>query len=85
LESLFVYIGGDSMSEVRFRYYACEGFSVNTHEPLAFPSFGRCDARGIFLKATRLICCKPLLWSPRNLDVAGQIETEQQNHQDEDD
>ena len=55
----FVVMGEDFIGQVRLRYYACEGFSPNIGEPLASPSFGRCDARGISLKATRLICCRP--------------------------
>ena len=55
----FVVMGEDFTGQVRFRYYACEGFSPNIGEPLASPCFARCDARGISLKATRLICCRP--------------------------
>ena len=54
-----VVMGEDFTGQMRLRYYVCEGFSPNTGEPLASSSFGRCDARGISLKATRLICCRP--------------------------
>jgi hypothetical protein len=44
-------MGGDVTGQVRCRYYACEGFSVNTREPLACYSFSRWDARWIILKS----------------------------------